>query len=328
MRALVTGATGFVGAHVARALRAGGHTVRIWRRPMSSLRALAGPDAIEFEDATGDLLDVEALTQACTGCGWVFHVAAAAQYWRLPVHEVYRVNVEGTRAVLEAARRAGVARVVLTSSGAAVGLREDGQPADERVPFNLPPGAFPYGHSKWLAEEAAREAAAGGLDVVIVNPTVVLGPGDLNRVSGDLVVRAARRGVPMAAPGGVGVIDVRDVAAAHLAAAERGRSGERYILNAHNVRTRDLIALMAAVAGVRPPRFTLPRALVGPATALIDAARALGAPVPMDGAQLRLSARLLYFDAGKAQRELGLAIRPLEETVRDTWAWYRQEEVI
>lgn len=325
MRALVTGATGFVGAHVARALYAQGHAVRIWRRPTASLRALAG---VSVEDITGDLFDVEALAQACTGCDWVFHAAAAAQYWRLDVREVYRVNVEGTRAVLEAARRAGVARVVLTSSGAAVGLREDGAPADESVPFNLPPGRFPYGHSKWLAEKAALEAVAGGLDVVIVNPSVVLGPGDLNRVSGDLVVRAARRQVPMAAPGGVGVIDVRDAAAAHVAAAERGRAGERYILNAHNVRTRDLIALIAQVAGVRPPRFTLPRALVGPAAALIDAARALRAPVPMDGNQLRLSAQFIYFDASKARRELGLAARPLEATVRDAWAWYREEGVL
>ncbi|MCZ7542613.1 MAG: NAD-dependent epimerase/dehydratase family protein [Anaerolineae bacterium] len=325
MRALVTGATGFLGSHVARALVARGHVVRIWRRPTSNPRALAG---LEFEDRAGDLFDVDALRRACAGCDWVFHTAAAAQYWRLPAREVYRVNVEGTRAVLEAARRADVARVVLTSTGAAVGVRRDGAPADERLPFNLPPRAFPYGHSKWLAEEAARAAAAGGLPVVIVNPSVVLGPGDLNRVSGDLVVRVARREVPMAAPGGVGVIDVRDVAAAHVAAAERGRPGERYLLNAHNTPTRDLIALIAAVAGVRPPRLTLPRWLVRPAAAVIDVARWLRVPMPMDANQLRLSARFLYFDAGKARRELGLVGRPLEETVRDTWAWYRQEGIV
>lgn len=324
-RALVTGATGFVGSHVARALCAQGHAVRVWRRPGSDARALAG---LAVEEVTGDLFDIAALARACAGCDWLFHVAAAAQYWRLPVETVYRVNVEGTRAVLAAARRAGVARVVLTSSGAAVGFRADGAPADERIPFNLPPGAFPYGHSKWLAEEIAREAAAEGMDVVIVNPSAVLGPGDLNRVSGDLVVRVARGQVWLAAPGGMGVIDVRDAAAAHLAAAERGRPGERYILNAHNVSTRELIALAARVAGVGPPRVTLPRALVGAAALLVDAGRALRVPVPLNGDQLRLSARGIYFDAGKARRELGLATRPLEETVQDTWSWYRAEGVL
>jgi dihydroflavonol-4-reductase len=144
-RALITGATGFVGAHVARTLAASGVTVRVWRRPASRLDALEG---VAFEDCPGDLFDAPALAEACAGCDWVFHVAALAQYWRAPVAEVYRVNVEGTRCVLAAARRAGVARVVLTSSGGAVGEAPDGRLADERVPFNLPPARFPYGHSK------------------------------------------------------------------------------------------------------------------------------------------------------------------------------------
>lgn len=321
MRALVTGATGFIGAHIARTLSAQGWTVRVWRRRTSQLGALKG---VDFEDFPGDLFDLSELTAACTGCEWVFHVAAVAQYWRVPAAEVYRVNVEGTRNVLEAARRAGVARVALTSSGGAVGMTADGSPADESIPFNMPPERFPYGHSKWLAEEAARAAAAEHEQhVVIVNPTVVLGPGDLNRVSGELITRVAKRQIPMMPRGGFGVIDVRDAAAAHIAAAERGRSGERYILNTHNVSTRDLIALAAEIAGVRPPRMAVPGALIPPLAALLNGARWLGVRLPMDGHQLRLSARRLFFDASKARRELGLTGRPLAETVRDTWAWYK-----
>jgi dihydroflavonol-4-reductase len=319
--ALVTGATGFVGSHVARALTASGAAVRVWRRPASRLDALEG---VAFEGCPGDLFDVPALAEACAGCDWVFHVAALAQYWRASVDEVYRVNVEGTRCVLDAAWRAGVARVVLTSSGGAVGEAPGSGPADERVPFNLPPAQFPYGHSKWLAEAAARDAAAvRGQDVVIVNPSVVLGPGDLNRVSGDLVIRTAKRQVPMMPRGGFGVIDVRDAAAAHVAAAVHGRPGERYILSTHNVLARDLIALIAGVAGVRPPRLAVPGWLVAPAAALLNAGRRLGLPLPMDGNQLRYSARTHFYDTAKARRELGLAGRPLEATVCDTYDWYK-----
>ncbi|MBN1284853.1 MAG: NAD-dependent epimerase/dehydratase family protein [Anaerolineae bacterium] len=320
MRALVTGATGFVGAHIAHALHAQGITVRIWRRPGSRLDALAG---LAFEDYAGDLFDVDALAAACAGCDWVFHAAAVAQYWRIPVEQIYRVNVEGADHVLRAAREAGAARVVFTSSGAAVGRAPGGWPAGESLPFNLPPARFPYGHSKWLAEERARAAAAAGQHVVIVNPSAVLGPGDLNRVSGDIVIRAAKRQIPMMPAGGFGVIDVRDLAAAHLAAAEHGRSGERYILNVHNIPTREIIRLAAEAAGVRPPSLTTPRALIPPLAALIDLVRALGIRLPMDGNQLRLSAENVYFDASKARDELGLAGRALHETVYDTWRWYK-----
>ncbi len=316
MRALVTGATGFVGAHVARSLRARGVQVRIWRRHTSKLDALEG---VAFEDCAGDLLDPEALAEACDGCEWVFHIAAVAEYWRVPIEQMYRVNVEGTQSVLEAARRAGVARVVFTSSGGAVGQPADGTLADESHPFNFPPALFSYGHSKWLAEEAARAAGA-----VIVNPSVVLGPGDLNRISGDLIIRVAKRQMPMMPSGGFGIIDVRDAAAAHIAAAERGHSGERYILNAHNVMTRDLIRMAAEVAGVPPPRLAVPRALIPPAAALVDGLRRLGVPVPISGGQLKMSADTVFFDASKARRELGLETRPLRETVRDTWAWYKE----
>lgn len=320
MRALVTGATGFVGSHIAKALHEQDIIVRIWRRQTSPLGALEG---IPYEDFAGDIFDVDALTDVFAGCDWVFHTAAIAQYWRTPVEQIYRVNVEATEGVLQAARYAGVSRVVFTSSVGAVGQTPDGSPADESIPFNLPPDRFPYGHSKWLAEERARAAAAAGQHVVIVNPSVVLGPGDLNRVSGDIVIRAAKRQIPGFAPGGFGVIDVRDLATAHLAAAEHGRSGERYILNTHNTPSRALITLAAEAAGVRPPFFTVPRAAIPPLAATIDFVRRIGIPIPIDGNQLRLSAQHIYFDASKAREELGLTGRPLPETVHDTWQWYK-----
>ncbi len=157
MKTLVTGGTGFVGSHVVRALTNAGHDVRVLHRASSRLDALAG---LEYESAVGDILDADSLRPACSGCDWVFHVAAVADYWRADRQRMFAANVEGTRAVLQAAREAGVRRVVFTSSAAAVGLRHDGQPADESLPFNLPPQRFPYGYSKAQAESIAQQAVA------------------------------------------------------------------------------------------------------------------------------------------------------------------------
>jgi dihydroflavonol-4-reductase len=321
VKALVTGGTGFVGSHIVRALNEAGHDARVLHRSSSRLDALEG---MAFESALGDILDADSLQTACAGCDWVFHVAAVADYWRADVSRLMKANVEGTRLVLENARAAGVRRVIFTSSAAAVGLRADGQPADETVPFNLPPERFPYGYSKVLAEQVVQEVVAAGQDVVIVNPVIVMGPGDLNMISGSYITQVKRFGplVPVTS-GAISVIDVRDVARMELAAAERGRSGERYILGAANYGHREWLALIAEVVGVRRPFIPTPDWILPPAAAGIDLARRSGISTPVDSNQVRLGGRSITFDFSKAWVELCSPQVDMCQSVRDTYEWYK-----
>lgn len=322
MKALVTGGTGFVGSHIVRALNAAGHQAAVLHRSSSKLQAL---DGLTYQSAIGDILDEASLAAACQGCDWVFHVAAVADYWRADPNRMFEANVKGTRRVLQAARAAGVKRVIFTSSAAAVGLRDDGQPSDESMAFNLPLSHFPYGHSKHLAEQVVKEAVASGQDVVTVNPAVILGPGDLNMISGSFITQVKRLGplVPVTS-GGIAVIDVRDVARMHLAAAERGRSGERYILTTANLSQRDLLGMIADVVGVRRPFLPTPSFIVSISATLIDLARALGIPTPIDSNQARLGVRNIFFDGRKAWAEFGPPQIDMRQSVRDTYDWYRQ----
>ncbi len=317
----LTGGTGFLGAHIARQLVEAGHQVRVIRRTSSRLTAIGD---LPVEIVTGDLFDVAQLTEHLQGIDWVFHVAAVADYWRTSKHLIYHVNVDATRQLLRAAQRAGVARFIFTSSVAALGWHDNGHSADETSYFNINPRLSPYGHSKFLAEAEVYRAVAAGLDAVILNPAVILGPGDLNQISGSLVIEAARGGVPaLAQLGGTNFIDVRDVAAAHLAAAERGRRGERYVLGAVNMTHKAFTRLVCDVLGVPAPRLPLPGAAMPAVAALVDAGRALKLPIPADGNQLRLSRRDIYFDTSKMQRELHTPQITLRQSVQDTYEWYR-----
>lgn len=329
---LVTGATGCVGANIVEALLNRGYTVRALRRETSSLRALAG---LEPELVTGDVLDLPALRAAMAGCDGVFHAAAISQYWRNEPATIYTINVEGTRNVLQAARETGVRRVVFTSSVGALGKpARRGALLDETATFNLPPARFPYGHSKALAEAEVRQAVAGGpeaacFEAVIVNPVTVIGRRDVGFVGGEFL-RAARQGKAFAAPpGGVGIISASAVGKGHVLAYERGRSGERYILNGENILYRQLMRIVAEVVGARPPAFVIP----GPALALaaggVDLARRIrGAPLLVEGNQMRLSVQRLYYDASKAERELGLAPVSARRAVEEAWAWYQAEGLL
>ncbi len=320
MLALVTGATGFIGANLVEALAQRGWQVRALHRASSSLKALAG---LAYESAIGDVTEPASLAAAMRGVDVVFHVAAVADYWRSDPGRLMRVNVDGTRNVLRAAREAGVRRVVFTSSCAALGQPLFGQALDERAQFNLCPHEFPYGYSKHLAEQVCLDFVRAGLDVVIVNPAVVFGPRDVNIVSSSLVVEAARRGLLFAPPGGVSAIDVADVCEGHIAAAERGRTGERYILTAENLTYAQLFALLAEVVGRPRPRVILPRWVFRLAAPAVGIARArLGLRLPVSSEQVRFAAETFWFDAGKARRELGLTPRPVREAIRRTYDWY------
>ena len=320
MRALVTGGTGFVGSHIVRKLGEDGHTARVLHRSSSKLGALTG---LDYESAPGDILDEIALEAACEDCDWVFHVAAVADYWRADHSKMMEANVEGTRRVLRAARKAGVKRVVFTSSAAAVGLRTDGQPSNERVPFNLSPDHFPYGYSKVLAQRVVQEAVSEGQEVVTVNPVVVMGPGDLNMISGSYILQIKKLGrlVPVP-PGGIAVIDVRDVARMHIAAAEHGRSGERYLLNTANYSQREWMGMIADVVGVARPTISAPAFVLPIAANIIDSLRSVGINTPIDGDQTRLGAYDIHFDASKAWAELGEPQIDMLTSLQDTYRWY------
>jgi dihydroflavonol-4-reductase len=326
MKALVTGGTGFVGSHVARALVAAGHSVRILHRATSKLDALAG---LEYESALGDILDRDALRAACAGMDWVFHVAAIAAYWRTDQMRMLEANVEGTRYVMQAARAANVKRVVFTSSGASIGMRADGRPASEDDPFNLPSYRFLYGYSKYLAERVIQAEIRRGQDAVIVNPVVVMGPGDLNLISGSFVLELKRRGasIPVTS-GGVAVIDVRDVARMHLAAAEKGRAGERYILGAANYSYPDWYAIIADAVDAERPARMVPDFVLPILATVADAGRLVGVKLPVDANQLRMATKNIFFDFSKTWKELGKPQINMRDSLKDTYDWYRENGYI
>lgn len=321
---LVTGATGFLGAALCRSLCNEGLKVRALHRSTSGLGPILDLPA---ERVVGDILDPESLSRAMAGVDLVFHTAAQSDYWRQP-EGVWRAAVDGTRNVVKAAGAAGVRRVIHTSSIAALGLPAQGELLDERHTFNLPPDRFPYGHAKHHAEKQALEVAASGLELVFLIPSVVLGAGDVHQISGSMVVEAARGRGFMYTDGGVNFVHIADVVEGHLAAARRGRAGERYILGGENLTHRQAFTILAEIVGRQPPWLRVPGWAIPPAAALIDT---LGRffRLPLNGDQLRLSAHRLFCDTTKARDELGLSTaRPFRQAAQEAYDWYRAQGVI
>ncbi|GAB4536193.1 MAG: NAD-dependent epimerase/dehydratase family protein [Anaerolineae bacterium] len=320
MKVLVTGATGFVGSNIAAALARRGDQVRVLRRATSRLDALEG---VPVEYALGDILDPGSLAAAMQDCEVVFHVAATSQYWRSSKETIYRVNVEGTRNVMQSALAAGVKRLVHTSSVAALGYPPRGSIADESQVFPAWLSWWPYGHSKHLAELEVTRAVDKGLPAVIVNPTIVIGPRDINFISGSLIRASARGQLRVVPPGGSNIIHVDDVVAGHLAAAERGRVGERYILGGENLSHWDAAVTMASVTGGPPPLLVLPGWSLRPLAWLIDAFNAVSRRPPLvAGEQVLLGGETFYVDSSKAIRELGLPQTPFRQAAADAYDWY------
>ncbi|HET8539071.1 MAG TPA: NAD-dependent epimerase/dehydratase family protein [Anaeromyxobacter sp.] len=314
MRVLVTGATGFLGAAICRELLARGHAVRALVRPAS---ALAGLDGLGAEIARGDVLDAASVRAAMAACDAVVHAAGVP---RIGGHdaEVLAVNVRGAELVLGAALEARVARAVLTSSVSAAGGTRAPAVTDESTPGNAEALGIGYFVSKLRGEQAGLALAARGLPLVVLRPGLVLGPGDTHRSSAELVVAIARRRLPGWVEGGTSLCDVRDVARGHAEALARGRAGEVYVLGGHNLRVSELVARVAAAAGVPPPP-RLPYAVAYAAAALQEARARLRGRSPRTTRALVRAARLFTFvSSAKAARELGYAIRPLDEMVRDT----------
>lgn len=321
MRALVTGATGFVGSAVVRAALREGWTVRVLRREQSDTTALTG---LSFETAIGDLGDPAALALAVQDCDAVFHVAADYRLWARNPDELYANNVEGTRHVLEAARSAGVSRVVYTSSVATLGLPGDGSPGDEITPVTLGDMIGHYKRSKFLAEEVAREFAADGLDVVIVNPSAPIGPRDHKPTpTGRLVLDAAAGRMPAFVDTGLNVAHVDDVARGHLLAFEHGQPGRRYVLGGCDMTLAEILGLIAEITSRPAPRVKLPHRLIMPVAYAAEMyARFSGKPpfVTVDG--VRLARKRMFFSHARASAELGYTARPARDAVADAIAWY------
>ena len=322
MKALVTGATGFVGAAVARTLLAQGCTVRALVRGSADTRNLA---ALAVERVTGDLLDSDSLARAAEGCRVLFHVAADYRLGAPDPRSLYRTNVEGTRAMLSAAARAGIERVVYTSSVATLALDPEGRPADEASPGRLADMIGHYKRSKFLAEEIVLEAARGGAWIVIVNPSTPVGPGDVKPTpTGRIVLDAASGRMPAYVDTGLNIVHVDDVARGHWLALERGRPGERYILGGENMTLREILAEVAGLAGRSPPRVRLPHAAVLPVAYLAEGyARLTGRSTRVTLEGVRMARKRMYFSSAKAVRELGYQWRPPREAFADALAWFR-----
>lgn len=316
---LVTGATGFIGSHVARALLERGDDVRVTVRAGSRTDAI---DDLDVRRVTADVTDRRALRRVMQGVQRVFHVAGVTSL-RLPEEETYRVNVGGTRAVLGEALRAGVERVVYTSSVAAIGPAPWGATADETQVFRHGNLGIPYVNSKHAAELEALRFAARGLDLVMVCPSHVFGAGDLRRSSTELVRRFLLRRIPAYVDGALNVADVADVAAGHVLADERGVRGERYILGNRNYTWERLFADLGRLSGIEPPAVQLPLAVA--VAAAIASERAPG-PTPVTPVEVRAGGLWWAYRSSKARRELGWSTRPHEDTVEATVAFHRERE--
>jgi hopanoid-associated sugar epimerase len=320
---LVTGASGFVGSAVARKLLDRGFAVRALVRPTSPRFHLAGLD-IAF--AEGDLLDADTVRPAMAGVRHVFHVAADYRLWARDRDEIMRNNVTSTRIVMEEALRAGVERVVYTSSVATLAVRRDGSSVDETFPLDEAKAIGVYKRSKVAAERLVeRMIAHDKLPAVIVNPSTPIGPRDVKPTpTGRIIVDAARGRIPAFVDTGLNLIHVDDCADGHLAALDRGRIGERYILGGQNVSLSAMLAGIATLLGRRPPRIRMPRSAIVPlAIAAETIARFNGREPLVTLDALRMSKYQMFFTTAKAERDLGLTARPFTDALADAIRWFR-----
>jgi dihydroflavonol-4-reductase len=326
VRVLVTGATGLVGGAVVRELLARGHTVRALVRPGSDLSNLTGPDQAGprpgIELCQGDVLDRPSIEAALQGCPAVIHVAGIATFGTGDRARLFAVNAGGVEVVLGAALAAGVERAVLTSSAGVLGGSLVPRVADEETTSSAETVGLDAFVSKLRGEEVGLDLAARGLPLAIVRPAYVLGPGDVYGSSASAVLALARRRVPAYVQGGTSFCDVRDVARGHVEALLRGQAGETYLLGGQNLTMDEMVGRVCRLAGVAPP-LRLPYAAALLATRALALAGRFGGPKPVISEALLQASRLYTFvTSARAQRELGYAIRPFEDTVRDTLRWY------
>jgi len=322
MFAFLTGATGFVGSHVARALAEQGADLRLLVRQNSNLKNIQDLKADLF---TGDLRDPASLEKGVSGCDAIFHVAADYRLWVRDSNEMYRANVEGTRAILEAARSNNVRRVVYTSSVATMGFTQNAL-ADENSPVSLANMIGPYKRSKFMAEQVAIEAARRGLDVVIVNPSTPVGERDIKPTpSGRIVVDFLKKKFPAYVDTGLNLVDIRECARGHIAALEKGRAGERYILGGENLTLKQILDKLAAITGLPSPTIRVPY-VVALATGVVDeivTGRILGREPRATIDAVRMGRKKMFVTSAKAERELGWKVVAVDDALRRAADWFR-----
>jgi dihydroflavonol-4-reductase len=323
LRAFVTGATGFLGSHVARVLADQGADLRLLVRSTSNLRNL---DGLKAETASGDLRDAASIEKVMSGCDTVFHVAADYRLWVRDSGEMYRSNVGGTRAILEAARKNGVRRVVHTSSVATMGFTANGHPAEEDSPVSLADMIGHYKRSKFMGEQIALEAGRSGMHVVTVNPTTPVGEQDVKPTpTGRIVLDFLKRKFPAYVETGLNLVDVRECALGHVQALEKGKSGERYILGGENLTLKQILDKLGKITGLPSPRVKLPYVFAF-AAGVVDEAitgRLLHREPRATVDTVRMGKKKMFASSDKAERELGWKIVPVEEAMRRAVAWFR-----
>jgi len=324
MLAFVTGATGFLGSHVARALTEQGANLRLLVRPNNNTKNVAD---LKAEIVTGDLRDPASLDKGTAGCDVIFHVAADYRLWVRDPNEMYRSNLEGTRAILEAAQKNKVRRVVYTSSVATMGFTSNGQPADENSPVSLDNMIGPYKRSKFMAEQVAIEAARAGQDVVIVNPTTPVGERDIKPTpSGRIIVDFLKKKFPAYVDTGLNLVDATECARGHIAALEKGRSGERYILGGENLTLKQILDRLAAITGLPSPSIRVPYALAL-ATGVVDelvTGRIRGREPRATIDAVRMGRKKMFVTSAKAERELGWKLVPVDNALTRAVQWFRE----
>ena len=323
MKVFVTGATGFVGAHVARHLAGQGAQLRLLVRATSNLANLEGLDA---ETATGDLRDPETLRVPIRGCDAVMHVAADYRLWVRDPKAMYAANVEGTRGLLRLAREEGVRRCVYTSSVATMGFKIDGTIVDEATPVSIDDMIGHYKRSKFLAEQAAMEAAQQGQKIMILNPTTPIGSRDVKPTpTGRIIVDFLNRKFPAYMDTGLNLVDVREVSRAHGEALEKGRPGERYILGGENLTLKQILDKMAAITGLPSPKMKVPHG-VAMAFAYFDevvTGKLRGREPRATVEEVRMGKKKMFASSAKAERELGFKVLPVDDALRAAIEWFR-----
>jgi dihydroflavonol-4-reductase len=324
MLAFVTGATGFVGSHVACALAGQGVDLRLLVRARSDPRNIEG---LKAERVIGDLREPASLEKAMSGCEIVFHVAADYRLWVRDPEQMYQANVEGTRAILNAAKKNSVRRVVYTSSVATMGFTANGHPADEHSPVSLDNMIGPYKRSKFMAEQMALEAGRSGIDVVVVNPTTPVGERDIKPTpTGRIIVDFLKKKFPAYVDTGLNLVDVRECARGHVAALEKGRSGERYILGGENLTLKQILDKLAAITGLPSPKVRAPY-VVALAAGVVDevvTGRVLGREPRATIDAVRMGRKKMFVTSAKAERELGWKQVPVDDALRRAVDWFRE----